>query len=99
MDCFVNSVTVTEFGTINVFSSLVSCPMYPHSDLIDQIILRKLGIAFVHALAAFFPHGVLLAQSGVSSQSQTVDRWMSTSCHLLSIDLSNQIALQSHKEV
>lgn len=36
---------------------------YPCSDLFDQDPLWKLGIAFVHALAAFFPHGVLLALS------------------------------------
>ncbi|KAK3545644.1 hypothetical protein QTP70_008780 [Hemibagrus guttatus] len=61
--------------------------VYPCSDLIAQGTLWKLGIAFVHGLAAFFPHGVLLALS--LTLSQTVDRWMSTTYHLLSTDLSN----------
>lgn len=60
---FVNSVTVIVFGTINVFSSLVGGPMYPHSNLIHQNTLGKLGIAFVHGFTAFFPHGVLLPPS------------------------------------
>lgn len=43
--------------------TLVGGPMYPHSEFLDQDTLGKLGIAFVHGLAAFCPHGVLLAPS------------------------------------
>lgn len=58
-------ITVIYFrnGLLTVGTLNVGGPTYPHSDRIDQDTLGKLGIAFVHGLAAFFPHGVLLAPS------------------------------------